>query len=164
MNIVEAYGLGKDWGGEPVLEEVSFSIPAGEKIGCIGRNGCGKTTLLEIIAGLDTDFSGTLRVQNGRKIGYVPQYLKTDLSLKVSEFLLQGVSARRRRIAELEAAMSTEAVDDLPVILDEYQGERDAYDAESGDTAEPRMERFLDGAGLGGKAESTLESLSGGER
>ena len=109
MNVVEARCLGKDWGGDPVLEDVSFTIPAGVKIGCIGRNGCGKTTLLEIIAGIDTDFSGSLGVQSGRRIGYVPQHLKTDLPLTVSEFLLQGISGRRRRLGELESAMSTAA-------------------------------------------------------
>lgn len=61
MAILETCGLGKDFGGSPVLSDVSFSVEPGEKLALVGRNGSGKTTLLRIITGKDDDYSGTVK-------------------------------------------------------------------------------------------------------
>ncbi|MBN2050044.1 MAG: ABC-F family ATP-binding cassette domain-containing protein [Spirochaetales bacterium] len=164
MSIIEAQGLKKDWTGEPVLEDLSFSVNPGDRIGLIGRNGGGKTTLLRIIAGLDDDFSGSLRRAPEKRVGYVPQYLPTETDQRVGEFLLGRVAEQRLRLAKLEAAMGETAGKDLDKILSAYQDLQESYDAAGGDTAEGRMERFLQGAGLGGTENLPLKNLSGGER
>lgn len=164
MKHVEALHLGKDWGGEPVFGTLSFSVNPGDKIGLIGRNGCGKTTLLEIIAGLDQDFSGSLNVHDECRVAYVPQYLQDDQGITADSFLMRDVADLRRRLSNLEEAMGNAEGAELDAVLREYQETREVYDGMAGDTAEARAERLLDGAGLSGKDATKLEELSGGER
>ena len=164
MHLIETFQLEKNWGGDPVFNDLSFSINPGEKIGLIGRNGSGKTTLLEIIAGRDEDFSGTLRAETRSRIGYVPQYLRMDSEETVKDFLLGDIIRLRGQLARLEEDMGGAEGEELEAVLNEYQQTRELYDGLSGDTAETRMKRFLDGSGLTGKESITLAQLSGGER
>ncbi|MBL8968490.1 MAG: ATP-binding cassette domain-containing protein, partial [Spirochaetaceae bacterium] len=73
MKLVEAIGLSKDWTGTPVFEGAGFSIDEGEKIGFVGRNGAGKSSLLGILAGKDEDYRGVLKLKPGLRVGVVPQ-------------------------------------------------------------------------------------------
>ena len=61
-------GLSKDYGGHKVLDDISFDIPSGKIVGLLGPNGCGKTTLIKILAGLIHDYTGFVKV-GGRNIG-----------------------------------------------------------------------------------------------
>ncbi len=60
--------LSKDYGGHKVLDDISFDIPAGKIVGLLGPNGCGKTTLIKILAGLIHDYTGMVLV-DGKRIG-----------------------------------------------------------------------------------------------
>jgi ATP-binding cassette subfamily F protein 3 len=72
--MLTAHHLFKSYGVQPILQDVSFSINSGERVGLIGPNGCGKTALLQILAGLDFPDSGTItRTRPDLRIGYLPQ-------------------------------------------------------------------------------------------
>ena len=73
MNLLTVEGLTKTFGEKKVFENITFGIDAGDKIGVIGINGTGKSTLLKIIAGAETADSGNIVKMNGLRIGYLPQ-------------------------------------------------------------------------------------------
>ncbi len=77
--------VNKTYFGEPVLHELEFKIGNNRKIGIVGKNGCGKTTLLKLIAEEETTTEGTIEIQ-GEVVGYIPQELEFQKGL-VGELL-----------------------------------------------------------------------------
>ena len=72
MNFLTVEKLSKSFTDKILFDEISFGINEGDKIGVIGVNGTGKSTLLKIIAGVETADSGTITTMNGLRIGYLP--------------------------------------------------------------------------------------------
>jgi zinc transport system ATP-binding protein len=120
------------WAGydqEPVLNDVSLTVKAGDFIGLIGPNGGGKTTLFKILLGLLAPWQGTVQimgrsVQRGRRfIGYVPQHLECDRSFPITvwEVTMMGRLGHRRLFQRYTqddedwVAQSLESVDLLPL-------------------------------------------------
>ena len=73
MEILTVENLSKNFGEKVLFDDISFGISSGDKIGVIGVNGTGKSTLLKIIAGVDEPDKGQVVTMNGIKIGYLPQ-------------------------------------------------------------------------------------------
>ena len=73
MNIINIEHISKIYGEKTIYEEASFGIQQGDKIGIVGINGTGKSTLLRMIAGEETPDEGQIIRQNGLKIAYIPQ-------------------------------------------------------------------------------------------
>ncbi len=85
-----------------VLKEVFFRIAAGERVGLIGKNGTGKTTLLKLILGRDEPSEGTVELTDGVKIGYFSQFSELDSEQSVQEVLEQVFADIRLIEAELQ--------------------------------------------------------------
>ena len=73
MNILNIEHISKTYGEKTIFDGVSFGIQEGDKIGVIGINGTGKSSLLKMIAGLEKPDQGQIVRQNGLKIAYLPQ-------------------------------------------------------------------------------------------
>ena len=73
MIILSVQNVAKSFGINAVLRDVSLTIQQGERIGLVGVNGCGKSTLMRIIAGLDSQDSGEIALVRGTRIGYLAQ-------------------------------------------------------------------------------------------
>ena len=73
MNILNIEHVSKIFGEKKIFDDVSYGIHEGDKIGIIGINGTGKTTLLKMIAGLEETDEGNIIKQNGLRITYLPQ-------------------------------------------------------------------------------------------
>ncbi len=72
--MLTAHHLTKSYGIQPILQDISFSISTGDRIGLIGPNGCGKSTLIRLLAGLEAPDSGTiLQTRPGLRVGYLAQ-------------------------------------------------------------------------------------------
>ncbi len=112
-------------GGRPVLDNVSFSLYAGEFIGLIGANGAGKTTLLRVVLGLQRPNAGRLFVDgregagHTRSIGYVPQkaLLDPDFPLRARDLVALGIDGHRFGVP-LRSAKRTALVDEVLQTVD----------------------------------------------
>jgi ATP-binding cassette subfamily F protein 3 len=160
MAIIECRNLGKDISGKLLFSNLSFSIETGAKLGVIGPNGCGKTSLMRILAGEDEDYDGAVIREPGRKLGYVPQTMEFAEGATVLDFLLSDVSSSRADLSEMEDLM---ARDHSAAVMERYVVLREKYDAAGGDEAAARARRALERAGLGGSENTEARSLSGGE-
>ncbi|MDE3275525.1 MAG: ATP-binding cassette domain-containing protein, partial [Verrucomicrobiota bacterium] len=82
----------KQQGTKTILKDVNLSFFYGAHIGVIGGNGAGKSSLLKILAGLDTELMGTVQVAKGTKVGYLPQEPVLDDAKTVLETVMEGVA------------------------------------------------------------------------
>ncbi|MBZ5734644.1 ABC-F family ATP-binding cassette domain-containing protein [Nocardioides sp. TRM66260-LWL] len=92
VNLVNLERVSKSYGVRPLLAEVSLGIGAGERIGIVGRNGEGKTTLLEVMSGLEEPDAGRVSRQRGLLVGYLHQGDELDDAHSVREAVLGGRS------------------------------------------------------------------------
>ncbi len=99
-NVAEATHLAKAYPGHPLFSDLTFEILAGQKIGLIGPNGCGKTTLLRLLIGEEPPDAGTLRLSSGVRTGYFDQ---GHLSLTLENTLIQEVCQDHPELSENDA-------------------------------------------------------------
>lgn len=150
-----------------VLKNIYLSFFYGAKIGVLGLNGAGKSSLLKIIAGIDKSFQGEVVFSPGYSVGFLPQEPVLDESLSVKEVVMQGVQEIVNILAEYEAVnlkFSEPLDDDEMERLIERQGEltdlieqHDAWELDS------KLERAMDALRCP-EGETPIKILSGGER
>ena len=142
-----------------VLKDISLSFLPGAKIGVIGPNGTGKSTLLRIMAGIDTNYQGEVRLADGVTVGMLEQEPHLDPSKDARGNVEDGVARARdllKRFEELSTNYSDETADEFTKVQDEIE----AIDAWSLDNVlEQAMDALRVPAG-----DSDVTKLSGGER
>ncbi|MBI3731666.1 MAG: ATP-binding cassette domain-containing protein [Burkholderiales bacterium] len=135
------------FGHVALLDHAEFSIEAGERVGLIGRNGTGKSSLLKIIARTSKIDDGLLVMQQGIKIAYVEQEPQFDMELSVFDAVASGLG-------------------ELPALLQEYEALTGQFGGDNDDALMERMHDIqvkLDAAdawSLGNKVETTLDKLN----
>ena len=166
MSILTASGLAKSYGAQDVFWDISVQIARGDKIGLVGPNGEGKTTLLRILAGLEEPSAGTVQRARGLQVGYLPQIAELDSERTVYAEMLIAFADLRAQQAELHRL--EEAMAD-PVRREEAMSRYDSlltsFELAGGYTYETRIRQVL--AGLGFSAEEwdqPLGQLSGGQK
>lgn len=92
----------KQQGLKTILKDVNLSFFYGAHIGVIGANGAGKSSLLKILAGIDTELMGTVQVAKGTKVGYLPQEPVLDDSKTVLETVMEGVAEAQAMVTRYE--------------------------------------------------------------
>ena len=108
MSLLLVDSLKKHFGAQDVLRGVTFQIDPGEKVGLVGRNGGGKSTLLRLIEGLEQPDGGGIVLAKGAKLGHVPQIPRFQAGQTVKSYVESGLADARR--IELELARATEAM------------------------------------------------------
>jgi ATP-binding cassette, subfamily F, member 3 len=157
--------LSKSYGVEPVLRKISFSLNRGERLGLVGPNGCGKTTLLRILAGEDAPDKGTLRLNPpGLQIGYLPQGLSPAPDETLENFL-QVSDANQISLTE-EITRLAEALvlkPDSATLQHDYDLALSQLEASTESAI--RLPQVLSALGLGDFALDTpVAFLSGGQK
>lgn len=92
MNLINFENISLGFGGDLLLDEVNFRIKDNERIGLIGRNGMGKTSLMKLINGDLTEDSGIVSRQQGLRIAYLPQEVPQELSGTIYEIVKNGLA------------------------------------------------------------------------
>ena len=150
-----------------IIKDISLSFFPGAKIGVLGLNGAGKSTVLRIMAGLDTDFDGEARPQPGIKIGYLPQEPQLDPEKDVRGNVEEGVAETKAlvdRFNEISMEFAEPMSDDEMNALLEEQGKlQDAIDAEGAWELDRKLEIAADALRLP-PWDADVTKLSGGEK
>ena len=150
----------KQAGTKTILKDVNLSFFYGAHIGVIGGNGAGKSSLLKILAGLDTDLMGTVQVAKGTKIGYLPQEPELDDTKTVGEVVEEAVAPIKAKLERYE---------DLCCCLDDPKAEaemarlQDEIDANDYWNIDSKVERAMASMHCP-PADQSVKVLSGGER
>ena len=92
MNILNIEHVSKIFGEKTIFDDVSFGIQEGDKIGIIGINGTGKTTLLRMIAGVEEPDEGQIVKQNGIRLAYLPQHPVFPKDATVLSYAFDGIA------------------------------------------------------------------------
>lgn len=105
MNILTVENLSKAFGLKILFNNISFGIAEGDKIGVIGVNGTGKSTLLKVVAGVETADSGKITTMNGIKVGYLPQSPVFEEDTTVLKQVFKSENEAMKTIMEYEEAI-----------------------------------------------------------
>jgi len=150
-----------------IIKDISLSFYPGAKIGVLGLNGSGKSTVLRIMAGLDTEFDGEARPQPGIKVGYLPQEPQLDPEKDVRGNVEEGVAETKAlvdRFNEISMQFAEPMSDDEMNALLEEQGKlQDAIDAEGAWELDRKLEIAADALRLP-PWDADVSKLSGGEK
>src|SRR5712691_7020218 len=173
MLLVNFSKVSKDFGGNPVFNEVDLEIIEGERIGLVGENGSGKSTLFKLLAGLDTPSSGVISRRRNLTIGYLSQEIDPAQHSKTVFEVVSERSADLSTLSEtlrkLEAQMADPAIAAEPEAMDRvlqaYGRAQERFEASGGYTLSHEVETVLHGLGFTPE-QYNLEVgvLSGGEK
>ncbi len=150
-----------------ILENISLSFFPGAKIGVLGLNGAGKSSLLRIMGGVDTDYHGEARPQPGIRVGYLAQEPVLDAGKAVRENVESGIAHIKALLDEFDAVSQrfAEPLDEqeMTELLERQGGLQDAIDAADAWEIDHKLERAADALRLP-PWDADVSRLSGGER
>ena len=169
---MEVTGLKKTYGPFTVFEDVSFSVASKDRIGIVGRNGCGKTTLLKVIAGCEEKDGGVVKLASGCSIGYLAQNAAYDSENTLYQEMLlayEHVFEIERRLKDLELQMRDEQVasssEALDRVMKEYARKSEEFERKGGYNYDYKIRTVLFGLGfVEDDLQKVVRNFSGGQK
>jgi ATP-binding cassette, subfamily F, member 3 len=169
MAILTATSLSQSFGAFTVFSGISGSIPKDGKVGLVGPNGIGKTTLLLILANLAKPSGGAIHWARGSRLGYLPQeaaqaFAGQDHTVYAEMLtVFAGLRQEEARLRQMEEAMA--AGDNSEELFDRYSSALEQFELRGGYDYETRIKQVLAGLGFSGDNwELPLSHLSGGQK
>jgi sulfate-transporting ATPase len=165
--IYQMTNLTKKFGQREVFKEVNLAFYPGAKIGVLGRNGTGKSTLLKIMAGIDKEFEGEARLTPGFTVGYLPQEPRLTPDKTVWENVQEAVQGTRdilNRYDEINTKLGEDITpEQMDKLLNEQARVQDKIDLLNAWELDRQVEIAMDAMNLP-PGDSPVTNLSGGER
>jgi ATP-binding cassette subfamily F protein 3 len=170
MSLIQAKNLSKSYGIQDVLQGVNLVIPRQARIAMVGPNGIGKSTLLRLLAALESPDTGEINRARNIQIGYLPQEAIFSRNLDTSvtvwdhcQVAFRDLIQQQSRLNELEQSMADpDAVEDA---MRQYGPLQERFEREGGYTYEARIRQVLHGLSFSAdEFDKQLSLLSGGER
>jgi ATPase subunit of ABC transporter with duplicated ATPase domains len=163
--VLQVRELAVEVGGSVIMDGVSFSIRARDKVGLVGRNGAGKTSLLKVLGGAADPFAGVVHRSGG--LGYLPQDPRLDgvddTTTAVRHILSgRGFDEAMTRLEKLRLQMEEDASDRA---VERFTRAEEQFNVEGGYAAESEVRRIAAGLGLeADRLDLPIGALSGGQR
>ena len=168
MVIISGKDISKTYGTDIIFEDVCFGVEKGDRVGIVGANGTGKSTLLGIIAGDIEASSGDLYIRNGFNIGYLRQQNHFEGSgtvLEEAEKSFAHLAEMERKRERLQLAISDHESRSFDRDLEEYTRLMEEYEHKGGFTYKSELGAMLTHMGFDEEArQKKISKLSGGER
>ncbi len=165
--IYSMIGVSKYYNKKVVLKDIYLSYFYGAKIGVLGLNGTGKSSLLKILAGVDKEFNGEIAVSPGYTIGFLEQEPKLDESKTVKEIVEEGVKEivnTLKEYDEINAKFAEEMTnDEMNELLDRQGKVQDKLDSMNAWDLDSRLEMAMNALGCP-SGETPVNVISGGEK
>lgn len=171
--LISLENIYKVYNGEEFLRDINLTIDPNERIGLVGTNGCGKTTLLSIITG-KTDFDktpdgkGSISVSGGTVIGYLEQHTGLEGDASIADEMrsvFKKLDDEYERMKEIESELHFLTGEKLKEAEEEYNALSSHYQTNDGYIIDVKINTVLNGMGFAGiDKQRPIDSLSGGER
>jgi ATP-binding cassette subfamily F protein 3 len=166
MSLISTSNLAKSYGSEDIFSGISLSVPKNARIGLVGSNGVGKTTLLRILIGDETASAGTVQRSKNLQIGYLPQEAVIESRKTLWDECLSVFAEILAWQAQLRA-MDSQMGDrhENAEFLEKYSRLQERFELAGGYTYENEIERTLTGLGFNrDEFQKHMGILSGGQR
>lgn len=165
--ILSAQSVTRSFGAQPVLDDISLTIHEGERVGLIGRNGCGKSTFMKILAGLDEPDSGLVTRRQGLRVGMLAQECELDLSLTIDEAMQLACAEMQtllHRHTQLSETLTDESLQEKERtrLQEEFDNVHHTLEVHDGWNLQQSIDKISNALGVP-EADRKLSTLSGGE-
>lgn len=161
-------GIKKYYGAVKVLDNVTFELHTGEKVGIVGRNGTGKTTILKILCGIEEYDGGILSIRKGAELGYldqIPVYPENYTAMDVLKTAFEGLYKISNEMKNLEEGMEKLSRCELDDIMKKYGELQHTFELEGGYEIDEKMSKVCTGLKLNEVLiKQPFSTLSGGEK
>ena len=168
MVVISAKDISKAYGTDIITEDVCFGVEKGDRIGIVGANGCGKSTLMGIIAGENEPTSGELYIRRDMSLAYLKQnnnFLGNGTVIEEASKSFSHMYAMEERIKELEILISDHKSESFEKDLAEYTELMEEFEQKGGYTYKSELAATLKAMGFSEEdLDKTTDKLSGGER
>jgi len=160
--------LTKYYGANKIFENISFEIKTGERIGLIGQNGCGKTTVMKILMEMEDHQGGDISLKKDNKMGYlnqIPVYDDNTTTIDVVRMAFEQVHEIQKQMKEMEHQMSHLWGDLLERAMKKYSRLQEEYERKGGYEVEIKIDKVTTGLLITDSLKNMcFNQLSGGEK
>lgn len=170
MTILQLNGIKKEFGADVLLEKIDLRVNSGEKIGFVGANGCGKTTLFKIIAGLTEAEAGRVIIPSGVSIGYLEQHPlinSEETVIQTLEHVFDELIELEKKLREQELLFESADTDsaDYKAKMEQYGNMLDEFEQKGGYRFRSDIRGVLKGLGFSEEeSNKPVVACSGGQR
>lgn len=165
MSLIHLEHVTKLYEPSLILDDISVSVARGDRIGLIGRNGTGKTTLVKIIGGMLSDFKGRVIAAKGLRVGYLSQESEFEHDCTLRQEMLKVFEERRALEDEMLLLAEEMETGDTPSLLAAYARLQEKHERLGGYDYESQINRILGGLGFSElDFNLPLSVLSGGQK
>jgi len=163
-----ANNITKYYGANKIFENISIELKTNEQVGLIGPNGCGKTTLMKILMGIEDYQEGSISFRKGAKVGYLNQTFNYDSNATVIDILeeaFQNIKDLKKEMKSVENQMKKLDGESLDTAVKNYGSLMEKYELQEGYEIETRINKVCQGLKIEDNYRNMIfEQLSGGEK